>query len=69
VKRKALYLVIFAIAAAGAASGTWLANRKPAPPPQAAPATGPTKEATAIAADLKEVLAAYRKMIVLSEAR
>jgi uncharacterized caspase-like protein/peptidoglycan/xylan/chitin deacetylase (PgdA/CDA1 family) len=63
VKRKALYLVIFAVAAAGAASGTWLVNRKPttqAQQPQA-------KEATAIAADLKQVLAAYRKMIVLTQ--
>jgi uncharacterized caspase-like protein/peptidoglycan/xylan/chitin deacetylase (PgdA/CDA1 family) len=63
VKRKALYLVIFAVAAAGAASGTWLVNRKPAPQAQQPQA----KEATAIAADLKQVLAAYRKMIVLTQ--
>ena len=62
-KRKSLYLVIFAVAAAGAASGTWLVNRKPTPPAQAAQ----QKEATAIAADLKQVLAAYRKMIVLTQ--
>ncbi len=63
-KRKALYLVIFAVAAAGAASGTWLVNRKPAPQPQQ---QAQAKEATAIAADLKQVLAAYRKMIVLTQ--
>jgi len=63
VKRKALYLVIFAVAAAGAASGTWLVNRKPTPAAQAVQ----QKEATAIAADLKQVLAAYRKMIVLTQ--
>jgi uncharacterized caspase-like protein/peptidoglycan/xylan/chitin deacetylase (PgdA/CDA1 family) len=63
VKRKVLYLVIFAVAAAGAASGTWLVNRKPMPPAQAAQ----QKEATAITADLKQVLAAYRKMIVLTQ--
>jgi hypothetical protein len=37
VKRKALYAVIFAVAAAGAASGTFLVSRKPAASaPQAA---------------------------------
>lgn len=63
-KRKALYLVIFAVAATGAASGTWFVNRKS--PPQAQ-AQAQAKEATAIAADLKQVLAAYRKMIVLTQ--
>ena len=62
-KRKALYLVIFAVAAAGAASGTWLVNRKPTAPAQAVQ----QKETTAIVADLKQVLAAYRKMIVLTQ--
>jgi len=66
VKRKALYLVIFAVAAAGAASGTWLVNRKPATPTQATQ-QGQSKETTAIVADLKQVLAAYRKMIVLTQ--
>jgi uncharacterized caspase-like protein/peptidoglycan/xylan/chitin deacetylase (PgdA/CDA1 family) len=63
VKRKALYFVIFAVAAAGAASGTWLVNRKPAAQAQQPQA----KEAAAIAADLKQVLATYRKMIVLTQ--
>jgi len=69
VKRKALYLVIFAVAAAGAASGSWLVNRKPAPTgpaPAAQPQQQPGK-ADAIAADLKQILAAYRKMIVLTQ--
>jgi len=65
VKRKALYLVIFAVAAAGAASGTWLVNRKPAP--QAQQPQGLPREAAAIAADFKQVLAAYRKMVVLTQ--
>jgi uncharacterized caspase-like protein/peptidoglycan/xylan/chitin deacetylase (PgdA/CDA1 family) len=65
VKRKALYLVIFAVAAAGAASGTWLVNRKPVP--QAQQPQGQPKEAVAIAADFKQVLAAYRKMVVLTQ--
>jgi peptidoglycan/xylan/chitin deacetylase (PgdA/CDA1 family)/uncharacterized caspase-like protein len=65
VKRKALYLVIFAVAAAGAASGTWLVNRKPAP--QAQQPQAQSREANAITADLKLLLAAYRKMIVLTQ--
>jgi uncharacterized caspase-like protein/peptidoglycan/xylan/chitin deacetylase (PgdA/CDA1 family) len=64
VKRKALYLVIFAVAAAGAASGTWIVARKPAaPPPQAA---GPAMNVSAISADMGRMLEAYRKMIVLT---
>ncbi|KQV50046.1 polysaccharide deacetylase family protein [Massilia sp. Root335] len=67
-KRKALYLVIFAVAAAGAASGTYLANRKPTPQAQLPqPPQGQSKEAAAIAADFKQVLAAYRKMVVLTQ--
>jgi uncharacterized caspase-like protein/peptidoglycan/xylan/chitin deacetylase (PgdA/CDA1 family) len=65
VKRKALYLVIFAVAATGAASGTWLANRKPAT--QAQQPQGQPKDAAAIAADFKLVLDAYRKMVVLTQ--
>jgi peptidoglycan/xylan/chitin deacetylase (PgdA/CDA1 family)/uncharacterized caspase-like protein len=65
VKRKALYLVIFAVAATGAASGTWLANRKPATQPQQP--QGQPKEAVAIAAGFKQILAAYRKMVVLTQ--
>jgi hypothetical protein len=67
VKRKVLYLVIFAVAAAGAASGTYLVNRKPVSASAPSQATGPSKEAGAIAADFKQVLAAYRKMIVLTQ--
>lgn len=70
-KRKALYLVIFAVAAVGAASGTWLVNRKPA---STGPSTQPQQaqqaqlsKADAIAADLRQILAAYRKMIVLTQ--
>lgn len=67
-KRKSLYLVIFAVAAAGAASGTYLANRKPTPQAQQPQQPqGQPKETAAIAADLKEVLAAYRKMVVLTQ--
>lgn len=63
-KRKALYLVIFAVAAAGAGSGTWIASRKPGTPaPQAA---GPAMNVSAISADLGRMLEAYRKMIVLT---
>lgn len=64
-KRKALYLVIFAVAAAGAASGTYLVNRKPAPQAQQPLAQSP--EAAAIAADMQQMLAAYRKMIVVTQ--
>jgi uncharacterized caspase-like protein/peptidoglycan/xylan/chitin deacetylase (PgdA/CDA1 family) len=64
VKRKSLYLVIFAVAAAGAASGTYVVARKPAaPPPQAA---APGMNVSAISADVKRMLDAYRKMIVLT---
>lgn len=63
-KRKALYLVIFAVAAAGAATGTFIVSRKPnAPAPQAA---GPGMNVSAIATDLRHMLDAYRKMIVLT---
>jgi peptidoglycan/xylan/chitin deacetylase (PgdA/CDA1 family) len=64
VKRKALYLVIFAVAAAGAASGTFLVSRKPAAP--ASQAAGPGMNVSAISADMKRMLDAYRKMIVLT---
>jgi peptidoglycan/xylan/chitin deacetylase (PgdA/CDA1 family) len=67
VKRKALYLVIFAVAATGAATGSWLVGRKSAPPPSAqAQAPGQAMETDAIAADMKRMLDAYRKMIVLT---
>jgi peptidoglycan/xylan/chitin deacetylase (PgdA/CDA1 family)/uncharacterized caspase-like protein len=64
VKRKVLYLVIFAVAAAGAASGTYLVARKPGTPaPQAA---GPGMNVSSISADMASMLDAYRKMIVLT---
>jgi uncharacterized caspase-like protein/peptidoglycan/xylan/chitin deacetylase (PgdA/CDA1 family) len=64
VKRKALYLVIFAVAATGAATGTYVVSRKPgAPSPQAA---GPAMNVSAISADMGRMLDAYRKMIVLT---
>jgi len=64
VKRKALFLVIFAVAAAGAGSGTWIASRKSnAPAPQAA---GPALNVSGITADMGGMLEAYRKMIVLT---
>jgi uncharacterized caspase-like protein/peptidoglycan/xylan/chitin deacetylase (PgdA/CDA1 family) len=64
VKRKVLYLVIFAVAAAGAGSGTWIASRKSnAPAPQAA---GQALNVSAISADMGRMLDAYRKMIVLT---
>jgi uncharacterized caspase-like protein/peptidoglycan/xylan/chitin deacetylase (PgdA/CDA1 family) len=65
VKRKALYLVIFAVAAAGAGSGTWIASRK-SNPPAAPQAAGPGMNVSAISADLTRMLDAYRKMIVLT---
>ena len=63
-KRKALYLVIFAVAAAGAATGTFIVSRKPgASAPQAA---GPAINVSAISDDMRHMLDAYRKMIVLT---
>lgn len=70
-KRKALYLIIFAVAAAGAGAGSWIVNRKPAPAaeqsqPQAPAAAAATNEASAIALELRAMLDAYRKTIVLT---
>jgi uncharacterized caspase-like protein/peptidoglycan/xylan/chitin deacetylase (PgdA/CDA1 family) len=71
VKRKALYAVIFAVAATGAATGSWLVSRTPSrtastPPPASMQAPGPVLDASAITADMKRMLDAYRKMIVLT---
>jgi uncharacterized caspase-like protein/peptidoglycan/xylan/chitin deacetylase (PgdA/CDA1 family) len=70
VKRQSLYAIIFAVAAAGAASGTYLVSRKQdTPPAQQQPAsTGAPQspQAGAIAADMRAMLDAYRKMIVLT---
>lgn len=63
-KRKALYAVIFAVAASGAATGSWLMSRTPSTAPAQAP--GPGQETAAIASDMRRMLDAYRKMIVLT---
>jgi len=69
VKRKALYLIIFAVAAAGAGAGSWIVNRKPAPAAEQSQPQAPaaaTNEASAIALELRAMLDAYRKIIVLT---
>ncbi len=68
VKRKALYLVIFAVAAAGAGTGSWLVSRKPASsaPPSQQQAPSPASDVSAISTDLRAMLDAYRKIIVLT---
>lgn len=67
-KRKALYLIIFAVAAVGAGTGTWIVSRQPAPPAQqqTEQPKGSAMDTSAIAADLRATLAAYRKIIVLT---
>ena len=65
-KRKSLYAVIFAVAATGAATGSWLVSRNPSPPPPAAQPSNQDTQTSAIAADMKRMLDAYRKMIVLT---
>lgn len=69
VKRTSLYLIIFAVAAAGAGAGSWLVNRTPteAPETKPTPATATsTQDASAIATELRAMLDAYRKIIVLT---
>jgi peptidoglycan/xylan/chitin deacetylase (PgdA/CDA1 family)/uncharacterized caspase-like protein len=66
VRRKSLYAVIFAVAATGAATGSWLVSRESSPPPAGAKAAGSSMETSAIASDMKRMLDAYRKMIVLT---
>jgi peptidoglycan/xylan/chitin deacetylase (PgdA/CDA1 family)/uncharacterized caspase-like protein len=66
VKRKSLYLVIFAVAAAGAATGTFVVSRKPGAPAPQAVAAGPAINVSAISSDMVHMLDAYRKMIVLT---
>lgn len=67
-KRKVLYYVVFAVAAAGAAAGSWIVSLKsPQAPAAAAPAAGPTMDVSAISADMKTMLASYRKIIVLTQ--
>jgi len=68
VKRTSLYLIIFAVAAAGAGTGSWLVGRTPAEAPAAKPVSAPTstQDASAIATELRAMLDAYRKIIVLT---
>lgn len=66
-KRKSLYLVIFAIAAGGAATGSYLVSRSTsAPPPQTQAQAAASPNTSVIASDMKKMLDAYRKMIVLT---
>ncbi|MDN4053031.1 polysaccharide deacetylase family protein [Massilia sp. YIM B02763] len=68
-KRQSLYAIIFAVAAAGAASGTYLVSRKsdtPPAPQQPGNSAAQSPQASAIASDMRQMLAAYRKMIVLT---
>ena len=67
-KRKALYYVVFTVAAAGAAAGSWIVSLKS--PSSAPAATVPASQAmdvSAISADMKTMLASYRKIIVLTQ--
>lgn len=67
-KRKVLYYVVFTVAAAGAAAGSWIVSLKsPSAPAATAPAAGPAMDVSAIAADLQTMLASYRKIIVLTQ--
>lgn len=67
-KRKALYYVVFAVAAAGAAAGSWIVSLKsPSAPAATAPAAGAAMDISAISADMKTMLASYRKIIVLTQ--
>jgi peptidoglycan/xylan/chitin deacetylase (PgdA/CDA1 family)/uncharacterized caspase-like protein len=65
-KRKALYLVVFAVAAGGAATGSWLVSRQDDPTRPAAGVPVQMREAGAIASNMQRMLEAYRKMIVLT---
>jgi len=69
VKRKVLYYVVFTVAAAGAAAGSWIVglNKSPSVPGATAPAAGPAMDVSAISADMQSMLASYRKIIVLTQ--
>ncbi len=74
VKRKSLYLIIFAVAAAGAGTGSWLVGRSPATAPAPVPAapghnanTADTADTAALSSELRAMLDAYRKIIVLTQ--
>ncbi len=68
-KRKVLYYVVFTVAAAGAAAGSWIVSLKsPSSAPAAtAPANPAAVDVSAISADMKTMLASYRKIIVLTQ--
>jgi uncharacterized caspase-like protein/peptidoglycan/xylan/chitin deacetylase (PgdA/CDA1 family) len=71
VKRTFLYSVAGVAALAGAAGASLIVGTRaplPAPAPATAPAAAkPAPEAAAISADMKSLLAAYRKIIVLTQ--
>jgi hypothetical protein len=67
VKRKPLLTVIFAVAAAGAASGTWLVAHKSSGAASASRTPSqPLAAAAPIAAGMNGMLVAYRKVIALT---
>ncbi|MCC2971802.1 polysaccharide deacetylase family protein [Massilia sp. IC2-476] len=67
-KRKVLYYVVFTVAAAGAAAGSWIVSLKsPSQPAASAPAASPRMDVSAISADMQTMLASYRKIIVLTQ--
>ena len=66
-KRKVLYYLIFTVAAAGAAAGSWLVSLNTPAPPAPVAAARPVFDTSAIAADMKTMLASYRKIIVLTQ--
>lgn len=66
-KRKALYYIIFTVAAAGAAVGSWIVSLQSPSPSAPASASKPAFDTSAIAADMKTMLASYRKIIVLTQ--
>ena len=66
-KRKVLYYVVFTVAAAGAAAGSWIVSLKSSPTPPASAPASPAMDVSAIASDMKTMLASYRKIIVLTQ--
>ncbi|WP_371868529.1 polysaccharide deacetylase family protein [Telluria aromaticivorans] len=66
-KRKALYYIIFTVAAAGAGAGSWIVSLQSPSPPAPATASKPAFDTSAIAGDMKTMLASYRKIIVLTQ--
>nr|WP_235584342.1 polysaccharide deacetylase family protein [Massilia sp. MS-15] len=62
-----MYYVVFAVAAAGAAAGSWIASLGSPSAPASAPLPTQSPDVSAIGADLRTVLAAHRKIIVLTQ--